>query len=63
MGVRSFYWHLIYFTFGFNSSCERALLMFSLVIRFTPVSTVAGTLSPLDAAIVYLLRLLGETHP
>ena len=40
----------IYFTFGLKSSCERALFMFSLVMRFTPVSTVAGTFSPLDAA-------------
>src|SRR5208282_3097559 len=40
----------VYFTFGFKSSCERALFMFSLVMRFTPVSTVAGTFSPLDAA-------------
>src|SRR5207245_1090443 len=39
-----------YFTFGFNNSCDRALFMFSLVMRLTPVSTVGSTFSPLDAA-------------
>jgi hypothetical protein len=40
----------VYFIFGLNSSCERGVFMFSLVIRFTPVSTVSGTFSPLDAS-------------
>ncbi len=39
-----------YFTFGFRSSCARGVFIFSLVIRFAPVSTSAGTFSPLDAA-------------
>jgi hypothetical protein len=35
---------------GLRSSCDRAELIFALVMRLTPVSTMAGTFSPLDAA-------------
>jgi hypothetical protein len=37
-------------TFGLRSSCERAELMLALVTRVTPVSTLAGTGSPFEAA-------------
>ena len=37
-------------TFGFRSSCERAELMLALVTRVTPVSTLADTFSPFEAA-------------
>ena len=39
--------HLI---FGLRSSCERAELMLALVTRVTPVSTLADTFSPFEAA-------------
>jgi len=39
--------HLI---FGLRSSCERAELMLDLVTRVTPVSTLADTFSPFEAA-------------
>src|ERR1700730_7318373 len=44
--------HLI---FGFKSSCERGLFMFSFVMRFAPVSTFASTFSPFDAARAVLM--------
>ena len=37
-------------TFGLRSSCERAELMLALVTRVAPVSTLAGTGSPFEAA-------------
>ena len=37
-------------TFGLRSSCERAELMLALVTRVTPVSTLADTFSPFEAA-------------
>jgi len=37
-------------TFGLRSSCERAELMLALVISVTPVSTLADTFSPFEAA-------------
>src|SRR5205823_7622542 len=49
-GIRGDFKRPSYFTFGLKSSCERSLFMFSFVMRFTPVSTVSGTFSPLDAA-------------
>src|ERR1700680_1868861 len=39
--------HLI---FGLSSSCERVEFMFALVMRLTPVSILAGTCSPFEAA-------------
>jgi hypothetical protein len=44
-----------YFTFGFKSSWERGLFMFSLVIRLAPVSTNVSTFSPLEAAKAVLI--------
>src|ERR1700730_14279685 len=44
--------HLI---FGFKSSCERGLFMFSFVMRFAPVSTFASTFSPFEAASAVLI--------
>jgi hypothetical protein len=42
---------LSYFlTSGVSSSFERSEFIFSLVMRFAPVSTFSGTFSPLDAA-------------
>jgi hypothetical protein len=37
-------------TFGLRSSCERAEAMLALVTRVTPVSTLADTFSPFEAA-------------
>src|ERR1700724_3359235 len=37
-------------TFGLSSSCERDELMLALVTRVTPVSTLADTCSPFEAA-------------
>src|SRR6266700_4211883 len=37
-------------TFGLRSSCERGELMLALVMRVAPVSTVAGTCAPFEAA-------------
>jgi hypothetical protein len=37
-------------TFGLRSSCERAELMLALVTRVTPISTLADTFSPFEAA-------------
>ena len=39
--------HLI---FGLSSSCERAEFMFALVMTMAPVSILAGTCSPFEAA-------------
>jgi hypothetical protein len=39
--------HLI---FGLRSSCERVEFMLALVMRWAPVSTLAGTCSPFEAA-------------
>jgi hypothetical protein len=37
-------------TFGLRSSCERAEPMLALVMRVTPISTLADTCSPFEAA-------------
>src|SRR4029077_13968426 len=44
-----------YLTLGVRSSFERSEFIFSLVMRFTPVSTSFGTFSPFDAASAVLM--------
>ena len=46
---------LTYLTSGVSSSFDRSVFMFSLVMRFTPVSTSFGTFSPLEAASAVLM--------
>jgi len=41
--------------FGLRSSCDRAELMLALVMRLAPVSRVAGTFSPFEAASAVLM--------